>query len=258
MNEVELGWSAFWLLTTVGLLCGIGSGWAFRAFANITKIRLALDRVFAHMLEIQLFSDEPKLVMRAQWQLIAANGRFLREIIRPSLVLLIPFALVLIAAHATFGLAPLQAGRPALVTMNYKSDHMPPPGTELNAPRGISVETPALRVPRLDELSWRIRPARATEGVLRIHLGQSVLTKTVSSSPGLQWLSGRRPGSFFGFLRQPVEPYFSDNIASGISVEYPTATVLNQSWIVWFSLAFCAGALVFALLARLVTNSLST
>jgi hypothetical protein len=250
MNDVELGWNAFWLVTGIGVLSGIGSGWAFRRFVNAAELRLALNHVVAHLLEMQLFSDEPGLLMRAQRRLIAANGRFLLQVIRPSLFLVAPFAIILIAADAIFGLAPLQPGRPALVTLNYKRGQMPPSQVELQAPRGIAVETPAVRVPRLRELSWRIRPAHASKGLLLVHCGETVLTKTVSSSPGLQWLSERRPGSLAGFLLRPVEPYFSDKIASGISVDYPSGIILNQSWILWFSLAFCVGALAFGVLMR--------
>ena len=56
------------------------------------RLRQSANRIIAHLLEIRLFWDEPSLVLRAQRDLIVENGRFLRQLILPALILSLPFA----------------------------------------------------------------------------------------------------------------------------------------------------------------------
>jgi hypothetical protein len=250
VSEVELGAKAFCAIAAIGLVSGFASAWAFRRFSNALTLRRSLNGIVAHLFELQLFSAEPALVIRAQRDLLAANGRFLLAAARPSLVLLLPFALVFIGMHAVFGHAPLQVGRPTVVTLSCEPGETRRGTVELNAPPGIQVETTPLNVPRLGEISWRVRPSAAAKGSLDVRCDGRVIRKTISSSPALQWLSTRRAGSLGGFLLQPFELPFLDRCASGISVEYPRATILNHSWMLWFCMAICAGALGFAVVQR--------
>lgn len=206
MNEVELGARAFGLVATAGVLCGIASLWVFRRCSDGAKLRAAVNRIVAHLFELRLFSDEPLLVMRAQRDLLAANGEFLRQTIGPSLVLLVPFAFLLIGMNDLFGRAPLQPGKPAVVTVQLKrGDELSK--VQLQAPAGIQIETPPVRVPRLAQVSWRVRPTRMVRGV-----------------------------------RWRLEP-----AVQSITVEYPRATIFDENWVLWFSVAFLAGTLGYAL-----------
>ncbi len=61
MNEAELGPLAFWIVSAFGLLSGFLSMWAFRRWSNPARIRSAMNRIVAHLLEFRLYSDEPAL-----------------------------------------------------------------------------------------------------------------------------------------------------------------------------------------------------
>ncbi len=56
------------------------------------RLRQSVNRIIAHLLEIRLFWDEPSLVLRAQWDLIVENGRLLKQLALPALILSLPFA----------------------------------------------------------------------------------------------------------------------------------------------------------------------
>lgn len=56
------------------------------------RLRQSVNRIIAHLLEIRLFWDEPTLVLRAQWSLIVENGRLLKQLMLPALILSLPFA----------------------------------------------------------------------------------------------------------------------------------------------------------------------
>ncbi len=251
MNEVELGVKAFWLVLAAGALSGMASWWAFRRWSNTAKLRIAVNRIVAHLFELRLFADEPALLMRAQRDLLMANGELLREVIAPSLLLLLPFAILLAAMEAVFGIAPLQMGRPAIVTLQCSDSggkNLPP--VRLNPPPGIQVETPPVRVPMLSQISWRVRPIRATTGELQFASNGLTIRKSISSAQGLQWLSDSRVHSPVAFLLHPFELPYASSAVKWISVGYPPATVFHLNWLVWFSLASVLGAAVFGLAVR--------
>lgn len=250
MNEIELGAEAFWVLTGVGFFAGVVSVYVFRRWSDWQRLRTSFNRVVAHLFELRLFADEPALVLRAQRDLIQANARLLRDMAGPSLLLVLPFGLLLVGLDAMFARAPLQPGRAAVVTLQYEGSHKRAAlEAQLVAPDGVQVETPPVHVPADSQISWRVRPIRAAQGQLKVHCNDRVITKSISSVPGIQWLSDSRPGSVVDFLRHPLEFPFSGTSARYISVEYPRATVFDVSWIVWFSLALAAGGFA-ALVAR--------
>ena len=249
MTEVELGVPALWLLTAIGVLSGAGSLWAFRRFSNPSKVRLSINHVIAHLFELRLFADEPALILRSQRDLLSANWDFLRQMTSPSLLLAMPFAILLLALKAFFGHAPLEIGKPAIVTVHC-SQGILSPTAKLVAPAGIEVETPALRIPTTSEISWRIRPIESALGYLQFSYDGQIVRKSISSTDGVQWLSDSRAGSLKSALLHPLEsPFLSSNIRL-ISVGYPDATVFHFSWLVWFSATSLAGACASALILR--------
>ena len=245
MSPVDLGAKAFWLVVFAGVLSGIASLWAFRRWSDTAKIRLAVKHIIAHLFELRLFADEPLLVLRAQRDLLTANAHLLRQVTGASLLLLFPFAVLLIAMDAVFGHAPLHPGSPAVVTLDY-SRGANLPQAYLKAPAGIEVETAPIRIPALSQISWRIRPLRAAKGQLQISSTDHIIQKSISSAPNLQWLSDTRAGSVQAFFVHPLELPFSATGVNSISVGYPRATVLGLNWLIWFSLASVVGALAWA------------
>jgi hypothetical protein len=251
VNEIELGAKAFWLVVTAGALSGIVSYGVFRRASNTSKLRAARNRIVAHLLELRLFAAEPALVLRSQRDLMVANFEFLRVAAIPSLVLVVPFAIVLVAMNAFFGYAPLRIGKPAVVTLGYRCSPGIP-AAQLFAPDGILVETPPVRIPVACQISWRVCPIRAVTGELRVSCNGQSIRKSISSASGLTWLSDTRAGSLGLFLLHPLELPFSGSIVKTISVTYPSATVLGQNWLVWFSVASVGGFLVWALGRRMI------
>jgi hypothetical protein len=249
VNEVELGAKAFWLVFVAGAISGIISWWVFQRWSNRSRLRVAGNRILAHLLELRLFAAEPTLVMRSQRDLIAANFEFLRFAATPSLLLVIPFAIFLIAMNAVFGHVPLRIGEPAIVTLEYRASSRTalPRAAQLVTPDGILIETPPVRIPAASQISWRIRPVRAVWGDLRITFNGQCMSKSISSNPGLQWLSDTRAGSLALFLLHPLESPFSNSMAKTISITYPSATVFGQNWFIWFLIASLGGFLIWAL-----------
>jgi hypothetical protein len=234
-------------LALLSVLSGVGVLLVFRHSSDQVAIRRTKALVTAHLLEFHLFMDEPRLVLRAQRDLIVANVRFIRLMIAPVLVLALPMTLLMAVMDAVYGHAPLPIGEPAIVTLHLKQGSASP---VLHAPDGIKVETPSVHVPAQHEVSWRIRPARAQTGELRFVLPDRALAKSISAGAGLHFLSERR-ASITGLLINPTEPPIVDGEIDWIEVRYPSAIILHFHWLVWFFVI--SGATALALRRRFRT-----
>ena len=148
--------TAFVELCVASAIYGVIATLVFRRFTDAGRLRETVNRILAHVMEFRLFLDEPRLILRAQRELIAENIHLLRQMALPCVILAIPFALLYAPLDRHFGYGPLRIGEPVVVTAR---------GTkELKAPPGIVVETPGVRVLRTGEISWRVRPVAIVYG----------------------------------------------------------------------------------------------
>ena len=229
MTAVDLGVGALATLAAVSLLCGAAACTVFSRYSNQAALRRGMGRIVAYLLEFRLFLDEPALVLRAQWNLIVENWRLLGLLSKPSAIVTVPMLLVAALLEAFFGTAGMVPGRPALVTLEsrgWDAGNTP----VLEAPRGIAVETPAVRAIVAHQVVWRIRPLRELSGVLRVRWGSRVFSRAVVAGAGLHYLPGRLMGSMAGGGRD------------WIAVTYPPATICGWDWLAWFVLFSAMGA----------------
>ncbi len=234
-------------LTLIGVLAGIAMLWTVRRFSDQAAIRATKRRLRAHLYELWLFADEPALMWRAQRQLLRYNLRYLRLMLRPALVLALPMLFLLIHLDAFYGRAPLPVGEAAVVTVQMKASmnpHAPPPALE--APAGIAVETPAVRVVRERQLSWRVRPLREVSGSLRIVFPNATFEKQVEAGQGRRYVSTRRASSLAELFTHAWEKRLPAGDLEWIEVRYPSAGVsvwgIEFPWLVWFLLVSVATA----------------
>ena len=231
-------------LAPISALIGVAMLWVFGRFSNQAAIRRAKARLQAHLYELRLFADDPSLIWRAQKGLLASNARYLGLMLKPAIVLTIPMIPLLVQLDHFYGRAPLAVGEPAIVAVTMKD--APPPG--LHAPRGIRVETPAVRVPRENLILWRIRPRQEVAGALRFELPGSMLEKTVVSGAGLRYLSPERARSLAALFWSPREKLLPAGPVERIEVRYPSAEIrwgpLRFHWLVWFLVISMGAALL--------------
>jgi hypothetical protein len=214
-------------LAALSAIWGVLASLVFRRFTNRRAVRKAINHIYAHLLEIRLYSEEPSLVWRAQKALIVGNLRFLALIAPAVLAMAIPFALLYPQLDAIYGVAPLEIGHSATVTLSGNT------GT-LEAPQGIRIETPPVKDSADREVSWRIRALAPTRGTLRVTLpdGATIL-RTIAS--GERTLSPNRRSE------------------SSVEIDYPRSDVsvagLAFPWLVWFVVISALSATVFTLSA---------
>jgi hypothetical protein len=231
-------------LTLLGILTGIAILPVFGKFSNTDGIALAKRRIRAALYEFRLFGDEPRLIFRAQGQLLLWNARYLGLMLKPTAVVLLPILALLMLMDTVYGHHPLQVGENTLITARTADDvDLNTISPELRS-NNISVETPSVRIPDQHQVIWRVRATVAGKDNLTLSLPGSGATdntaqKNADVGSGLSMLSDRRVSSLRDWLIYPGEKLLPRNsVFRWIELQYPDADVhifgFGIPWIVWF------------------------
>jgi hypothetical protein len=223
--------------------------WLFARTSNQAAIARTKRRVYAHLMELRLFADDPAMMWRAQRHLLTANLRYLGLMLVPALVIAAPMILLLVRLDAWYGRAPLPVGADAIVTLETHGALDPRgPAPRIEAPAGVAVETPAVRVVRERQVSWRIRALKPVSGELKFALPGGTVEKRIETGNGFRFVPGRRTHSAMAALWYPDEPRLAGSGVSWIDVQYPSAEVeflgLRWHWLVWFTIISMLTALL--------------
>src|SRR3984957_13425151 len=74
-------------LSVISALVGIGMLWVFRKTSNQKGMKAVKRKVYAALLEMRVFADEPSVTWRAQKSLFAANFHYMGMALQPALVM---------------------------------------------------------------------------------------------------------------------------------------------------------------------------
>lgn len=215
MNGVDLGAAALLGIAFASVAVSAIALLLLRRWSDQEAIATTKAHAQAHLLEFRLFVDDPLLVLRSQRDLVIDNIRLMRLLLPAFLILAVPMVLVMWQLEALYGRAPLRVGEAAVVSA-------PSQQHSIVAPDGLVVETKPVYIEAEQQTSWRVRPSRATAGMLRVG---SVERRIVA-------------GSGISYLPEPLVG------RSGINVPYPRATVLGLHWLVWFLLLSTVASLI--------------
>lgn len=228
----------------VAFLVGVGILPVFGRFSNTAKLLVAKRKIRAALYAFRLFGDEPRLVFRAQGQLLLWNARYLGLILKPAAIVVLPIVFLLVQMDAIYGHRALRPGETAIVSARMAT------GVDLNTVSpvlkgdGVAVDTPAIRVPAEHRVYWRVR-ARADGAdtiTLNVHAGSGAedpVEKKIQVGDGLHFLAGERTQSAWDWLANLAEPRLkAASPVQSIAIAYPDAEFrilgIGMPWILWF------------------------
>jgi len=243
-------------LVLLSLLTAAAVLLAFKWTSDQVALVAAKRAMQAALLEMRLFNDDLAALLRAQGEVLRHTLSYLRLSLAPTLWLIVPMLALLLHTEFYFGYMGLATGEPALVRVRLAADA----GTKakallpasLEAPEAVGVETPGVSLPSEREIVWRIRPRAAGSYELRVHVGGTVLSKTLLVSDSVSRRSPVRPDTgFLNQLRYPSEPPLpSDSGLAAITIGYPERDFSVVGWDIGWSGAYLALTLALALVLR--------
>jgi hypothetical protein len=239
-------------LAVVSLVTAIAVLLVVRATSNQQALAAVKRQMYADLLEMRLFNDDLRAMWRAQWSMLRHNGRYLRLSLVPALWTLVPLALVLTQLQFHFGYAEVGVGEPVVVTAVLKS-RGDLPDVRLELPRGVRLDSAAIRFPALQQVVWRVVADSSGEFVLGVRAGGATYDKTLGICGGaLARRSPVRPAPrLFDQLRYPSETPLPDSAPlASIAVAYADRPFDVVGWQVPWIAAYIALSFVFALALR--------
>lgn len=245
--------SPFLVLCIASVLAGIMMLLIFRFTSDQRKIKESKDKMKAHLIEILLFKNNPRVILSAQKNLLLYNARYMKHAFKPMLYMILPVSLLLIQLDGWFGYRPLKIGESAIVFVKL-SEEGPKllSNISLEGDKGLTVETPLLRIPETGEINWRIRADAPGEHTLTINASSHKIRKKIKvSQTKLTRLSRFMVGStFWAVLLNPGEgPIEKSSYIQRIGVGYPSREIeifgWRSHWLLLFFVLSIAGALLF-------------
>jgi hypothetical protein len=231
-------------LSVVSLIVAAGLLVAFKLTSNQAALARTKRAAAAGLLELRLFQDDPRLVLRVVFDLILEQARYLRYALVPMVWVALPVTLLLAHLDAWYGREGLRVGATAVVTVKLAeagaSDARVRQMLALEAPAGVRVETPLVWVPALREAAWRVRAEREGDYALHVRWGETRVSRHVRVSPGLVSASIVRPAPrVWDVLLSPAEtPLPADAPFEAIGVGYPVRAIdmfgVSFPWLVLF------------------------
>ena len=261
-----LGWIdkvfdvSFWLmrplppvvvLAVFSLLTSVASLLVLRWVSNQKELRRAKDLIGARILEVRLFSDQPRVVTQAYVSLIGDTVLYLRYALTPLLVLAVPFLLLFGQLETRFGHAPIEPARDFLLSATFRTpDSLATAALKL--PPEIVEIAPPVHIPFTREIDWELLGQRP--GIYNVALlvqGNTVSNCVVIGNGLAQLAAERTRGGLWQRIVNPGEcPLPLDGTVDHVRIQYPLRLYGFGSWEAGWLLPYVAMILAGVLLLK--------
>lgn len=234
--------SPLWGMVFVSLLTGILMLWIFGKVSNQEAIRKVKSRIMGNLLGVMIFQSDIRVTLGLQGRILRDSLTYMRYSLAPMLVMMIPVILIIIQLNLRFSVAPLPEDKTAIVKAHFRSSEALAAPIELEAPEGVVVETPAVRMPSEKQASWRVRGEQPGKHEIQIVTGNGKIAKQLTVGSGWGKVSAQRTGkNALEVLLWPGEkPIDRASPIESIEVLYPAQSLpvpllgWDINWLIWF------------------------
>ena len=184
-----------WAMVVISLVVGLLMVWIFGKISNQDAIKLIRDRIRGNLIGVRLFQNNVRVVLGLQATIMRDTLRFMTHALGPMLVLLVPLVLVVMTQlNLRFSARPLRPGEHALVKVQVRDAAVLRGRVHLEPPDGLTVDTPAVRIPSGREVAWRIRAGEPGWHSLVVQIGDESIRKELVVGNGWAAVSELRTG----------------------------------------------------------------
>jgi hypothetical protein len=192
-------------LIVVSILTGLGAVLVFGYVSNQESLRRIKNRIQAHLLELRLFPDQLGVVLRAYGRVLRWTLLYLMYNLKPLAILMLPLAVIMVQLDLRLGRAPFQPHDSFILTAKLAE-----PGAldsdSLKLPKGLTLTAPAVNIPALHEVDWRIRADEYGEFMPSVVVRGTAFAKQVVVSKHITALpSERARAGIMEWFMNPVE-----------------------------------------------------
>lgn len=242
---------SFVVLAVFSVFTAVISLLVVRWTSDQKAIRRVKDLMGAHVLEVRLFPDQLRVVLRAYLTLFGNTLLYLRYALVPLLVLSVPLLILFAQLEAYFGRAPVEPGHDFLVRATFQTvDSLADP--VLRLPPGLVQSAPPVHIPSEREVDWRVKAEQPGTYDLHLVLQGSEFSKRVVAESGLtRIVSERERGSVWQQIINPGEPPLPRaGLVERIAIQYAPRVFHFRTWEIEWLVPYLVLTLAAALLLK--------
>lgn len=238
----------FWSLLILSLPTTILILVIIRYTSNQEGIRETKNKIRAHLLEIRIYKDNFGVLLSAEKKILTNTFKYLKYLLKPMFLVILPVAIIIIQLEGWFGNRPLKTGESTIISLKLSDDNADfLKDINIEADKGLVVETPPLRMPNEKEINWRIRAYESGEHNLIFDISGDKFRKSVIVSNGeLRRVSPIVASSLWDtFLNPGEEPIAENFLVKRIEVDYPPRSIEIFGWEFHWLLVFFILTMIF-------------
>jgi hypothetical protein len=206
-------------LLVVSVASGALALLAVKRTTDQRRLAAARDQLTSGVLEMRIYLDSPRRVLRAQWRVVQWTARYVAAALPAVLVLALPFTLLFVHLMVRHEVAPVPVGQDVLLKVEAEGDTLvlrTPPGVEHTASFTSVSGT----------FYARLRPTEPGRHLLELRVGDRSETKLLVAGDGRGASSPERRSGLATLWGVGVERGLTGGITR-ISIEHPAA---HRSW----------------------------
>jgi len=150
--------NAFGGIIFISLVTGAVMMALFKLVSNQQAMKDIKAKIGAYFLEMRLYKDDIATVAASQGRILKANLGYMRLAVLPAVVMIIPVVLIMIQLNLRYAHRGLVPGETVMVKVRLAE------GVDavserlvLSADDGVAKASPAVRIPSLGEIDWKVR-----------------------------------------------------------------------------------------------------
>jgi hypothetical protein len=227
-------------LVTLSVVTGVIAAFVFKWVSNPAAIRVAKDLIKARILEMRIYQDDPALILKGFGGTLKSNFVYLRVLLKPIVVLMIPLLVVWMQMDERFSRRPLDEGAQTLLSVQLK-DGLDPFGTDvtLGTNGGVIADSRPVRIADTREIGWRLRVESPGTADVTLSVGDEAYTFPIVAEPSYRMIGHQKnASSWIEPLLHPALPAIpSGSPFSRVELTYPSASYPLLFWDVpWWAI----------------------
>jgi uncharacterized membrane protein (DUF106 family) len=251
-----------WALVVISALTGVAMLYIWRYTSNQKAIADVRNKISANLLATRLFKDNLSVTFRAQRQILWQATRLLGHSVRPMLIMLVPFVLIMVQIGLHYEFRPLAVGKRARIKVTLKEGVVSKDADwkglaeSVVLPEGLSAqENDPCRVTARRTMDWRITPGSPGDFTLTFRAGHDSLDMPLTVGDGLRRISTIRGGGFWDRLLYSAEPSIpQSSVFESVQVYYPARATPILGYDVHWLITLLVLSIVFALIVKPLVN----
>lgn len=244
-------------LFIISAVTGVVMLYLYKWTSNQSRLKEVQKKIKAHILAIQLYKTDLRMMLRSLYRVFAKNMTYLWLLLPPALFLILLVVVLVVQCYPRFQFRPLAPGETVLVKAVVKEGSDPAGVTFSAADGALTVDAGPMVVPSKREVDWRV--AANSDGMheLTFTSGGESISRTLVAGSGLTGVSPAKAGfSFEGYLENPLEtPVPASSAFESVTVMYPERDMnqplmFGMNWIIYFFVVSFVVALGWKFVAR--------